>query len=396
LVLLGSGVVDTSEGATGQIAVYFDSAGTQRAREPRGAGLQDTVYVFGEDFEFLFANGAEYSIDYGPHMSLFFDFFVPPVTVGRSDTGISMGFGGNIRPGKKFLMQKAVITWLTDGCADPNSDFPRVKTHPLTADTTPVVQNFLPRPDGSTIPAFGARSQTCQIVELDIQPEHCPNSFSEALWDTLPSARKGGILELAIVGSPTVDVADIDPASCRLEGVWAMGSGLIRDVSMEAGMEDCECNGLGGDGFPDLELQFLSADLAAAIPEPNPGDTLTLTLTGSYNDGMPFSAFDCVIIVPGGISVCSSEVSTAPILGLPRPNPFNPTTQLRYSIPVSQHVNIAVYDVKGRLLDVLVNEIKTAGDHVIEWNAQGLPSGVYFYRLQTGTETMVRRATLLK
>ena len=83
-------------------------------------------------------------------------------------------------------------------------------------------------------------------------------------------------------------------------------------------------------------------------------------------------------------------------LGFPNPNPFNPVTRISYNVPTTQHVRIAIYDVAGRLVEDLVNETKAAGEHVVEWDAGRLPSGVYFYRMQTGGQTLVRRATLLK
>ncbi len=83
-------------------------------------------------------------------------------------------------------------------------------------------------------------------------------------------------------------------------------------------------------------------------------------------------------------------------LGLPSPNPFNPVTRISYNVPSMRHVRIAIYDVEGRLVENLVNEVKAPGEYVVEWDAGNLPSGVYFYRMQTGSETIVRRATLLK
>jgi hypothetical protein len=137
--------------------------------------------------------------------------------------------------------------------------------------------------------------------------------------------------------------------------------------------------------------------VAAAIPAGNPGDTLTLTLTGSYNDGMPFSAADrVVVVVADGGSPSPPPPSPQVVVGLPTPNPFNPVTQIPYSVTVSQRVQITVYDVAGRLVETLVDEVKGPGDYVIEWNAAGLSSGVYFHRLQTVSGTVVRRATLIK
>jgi hypothetical protein len=78
------------------------------------------------------------------------------------------------------------------------------------------------------------------------------------------------------------------------------------------------------------------------------------------------------------------------------PNPFNPVTTLAYTLPRSAHVRLAVYDVTGRLVVTLAQGVQSAGEHVVEWDATGLASGVYYYRLETGDVTHVRRAILLK
>jgi hypothetical protein len=323
------------------------------------------------------------------------DFALPPVTSGTSDTGISVAFGTNPQPGKAFFLQKALVQWQTTSCADLNSDYPRVVANPLFPELTPTVQEFgFPIP-GPEFPVFGARSQTCQYVELDIQPGECPNPFESTLWDSTGAGGcKGGVMTLAILGGTSVDVTTIDPVSCRLEGVSALGLGTISDVSTPDSTSDWTCNDLDGDGYDDLVLDFLSHDIAAAIPPGLPGDTLTLTLTGAYDDGMPFSTSDCVVVIGGTPSPAPPPRPVA--LGLPSPNPFNPMTRITYSVSQTQLVRLNIYDVKGRLVETLVNEIKAAGDYVVDWNARGLSSGVYFYRMTTGTETIVRRATLLK
>jgi len=63
------------------------------------------------------------------------------------------------------------------------------------------------------------------------------------------------------------------------------------------------------------------------------------------------------------------------------PNPFNPTTSIKFSIQKSGLVTLKVYDVFGKEVITLVNEIKRAGDHSIDFNATNLASGVYFYRI---------------
>jgi glucose/arabinose dehydrogenase len=63
------------------------------------------------------------------------------------------------------------------------------------------------------------------------------------------------------------------------------------------------------------------------------------------------------------------------------PNPFNPTTVVSYQLPVAGNVKLAIYDLLGREVAVLVNERKSPGTHAVQFNAQGLASGVYLYRI---------------
>jgi len=65
------------------------------------------------------------------------------------------------------------------------------------------------------------------------------------------------------------------------------------------------------------------------------------------------------------------------------PNPFNPITTIKYDIPEKSFTTLKVYDVLGNEIATLVNEEKPIGSYEIEFNANGLPGGVYFYRLQT-------------
>jgi len=83
------------------------------------------------------------------------------------------------------------------------------------------------------------------------------------------------------------------------------------------------------------------------------------------------------------------------------PNPFNPSTTIRYEVPTSSRVRIAVYDVLGREVAVLVDEVKQTGQHSVTWNADGMASGMYYCRLEaTGGDeepfAQTRTMTLLK
>ena len=78
------------------------------------------------------------------------------------------------------------------------------------------------------------------------------------------------------------------------------------------------------------------------------------------------------------------------------PNPFNHTTIIRYTIPESSEVTLTIYDLLGREITTLVNEIQTRGKHSVIWNGQGLPSGIYICHLQAGDFTQTRKLVLQK
>ena len=83
-------------------------------------------------------------------------------------------------------------------------------------------------------------------------------------------------------------------------------------------------------------------------------------------------------------------------LNQPYPNPFNPSTTLDFSIPFSDNVNIRVLDIVGREVDILMNEYLTNGNHRIEWNGQGHPSGIYFISFESRGFVETQKVVLMK
>lgn len=78
------------------------------------------------------------------------------------------------------------------------------------------------------------------------------------------------------------------------------------------------------------------------------------------------------------------------------PNPFNPATRIPYSVQVSGFTSLKVYDVLGREVATLVNEVKQPGEHSVTWDAQGMATGVYFYKLQAGNFVQTKKLLLLR
>ncbi len=78
------------------------------------------------------------------------------------------------------------------------------------------------------------------------------------------------------------------------------------------------------------------------------------------------------------------------------PNPFNPTTTIAYAVPADSRVTLKIYNYLGQEIATLVNENLPAGRYTATWNASGVSSGVYFYRIESGSTILTRKMTLLK
>ncbi len=78
------------------------------------------------------------------------------------------------------------------------------------------------------------------------------------------------------------------------------------------------------------------------------------------------------------------------------PNPFNPTTMISYQLPMNNHVTLKVYDALGREVATLVNELKDAGNYSVKFDASKLSSGMYFYILNAGNFSSVKKMILMK
>ncbi|MBO6570964.1 MAG: T9SS type A sorting domain-containing protein [Balneola sp.] len=83
-------------------------------------------------------------------------------------------------------------------------------------------------------------------------------------------------------------------------------------------------------------------------------------------------------------------------LGQNYPNPFNPTTNINYSVGEAGPVNITVYNVMGQKVAELLNTTKNAGSYQLTWNATGVASGIYYYRLTAPGQVLTRQMTLIK
>jgi hypothetical protein len=100
---------------------------------------------------------------------------------------------------------------------------------------------------------------------------------------------------------------------------------------------------------------------------------------------------------PGPLSVEQQPgIPTAFTLGQNYPNPFNPGTKIDYSLPQSGHVSLKVYDLLGREVATLFDGEQVAGNYTATFDGAKLASGVYLYRLQSGTSSVAKKLVLMK
>ncbi|MBI5403940.1 MAG: T9SS type A sorting domain-containing protein [Ignavibacteriae bacterium] len=101
-------------------------------------------------------------------------------------------------------------------------------------------------------------------------------------------------------------------------------------------------------------------------------------------------------ICPTGVNLISSDIPAEYKLYNNYPNPFNPNTIIKYQITNSKFSTLKIFDILGREVKTLVKEFQKAGVYEVSFDADGLPSGIYFYRLQSGDFADVKRMILIK
>jgi hypothetical protein len=92
----------------------------------------------------------------------------------------------------------------------------------------------------------------------------------------------------------------------------------------------------------------------------------------------------------------SDKVPSAFALQQNYPNPFNPSTTIQYQVASAGFVSLRVYNLLGQEIVTLVNDVKQPGTYALQWNVEGMPSGIYFYKMQSGTLSATRRMMVVK
>ncbi|MFN1835585.1 M12 family metallo-peptidase [Balneola sp. MJW-20] len=163
----------------------------------------------------------------------------------------------------------------------------------------------------------------------------------------------------------------------------------------------------------DFPFSYLNADKVAGVITPGQSETISFEVDASdlelgfYNTTMTVYTNDAgntELSVPLQIEVTENVSNESGSGDLPDeitlaqnfPNPFNPTTQISYSINEPQRVSIDVFDIQGRKVATLFDGFRNSGRYTATFDASGLASGVYIYRLMTPANVITRRMVLIK
>ncbi len=243
-----------------------------------------------------------------------------------------------------------------------------------------------------------AWAQSADSTRSDYVPS--PYNHMSVDWPSLGVAKDGSTIALAFTGLNTDDIdstalpptayVDIYLTYSMDNGeTWADPINVTNNDGTNLGWDDRYPslaktnyeNGADPDPTHDVWMIYESDDLAG---------TYIQGVEGSLNmDYVKFTGVD----IPG-TGIGGRGGTSGP--GLPRaaalsqnyPNPFNPSTAIRYQVPERSHVSIEIYDVRGRLVQTLINEEKDAGNYSVQWNGKTsngshVSSGIYFYTMKT-------------
>lgn len=184
--------------------------------------------------------------------------------------------------------------------------------------------------------------------------------------------------------------------------LWAVaGSPLTNDTLYSINVRTGVISPIGTTGFnvrmnalywgADGALTALAADALLRID--------TTTGAGTFETYLDVEGLRSIAVLPRSTATGSEIPKRSPesfAIDQNYPNPFNPSTTIKYELPRAAHVTICVFDALGREVSVLVNERIEAGSHEVQFDADGLASGIYLYRLRAGEFASTKKMLVLK
>jgi len=150
-------------------------------------------------------------------------------------------------------------------------------------------------------------------------------------------------------------------------------------------------------GYPETWSQFTLE--VSGLSEPTTGRFAFRYYVhggGPSGDNSNYIGVDAVAVAQPGVSTDDGATATSFSMTQNHPNPFANSTTIQYTLGEAAPVRIDVFDVTGRLVTTVVNAEMPAGTHTAIWNANGVASGMYLYRIQAGSQTQTMRAIVAR
>lgn len=183
-----------------------------------------------------------------------------------------------------------------------------------------------------------------------------------------------------------------------------MGNGMINGMNKAGGIVYAYRNGeISGYAMTDMNGKYFIDGLAPGqytvlVDKPGFNESGTVSVSAGYDiTGSPLSgSADFTLNSTTSVTVDQTIVPKEFVLEQNYPNPFNPSTTIRYSMPTAGNVSLKVFDILGKEVATLVNGYQQTGKYSVTFNALNLSSGMYFYRLETGSVKEVKKMILMK
>jgi hypothetical protein len=326
----------------------------------------------------LFVDGTHLSTDTGKSWtSVSGDFYIQinDLTVSRKNLFLATVSGG------VFLLRNDSLNWIAVG-----DDFTQQSVESIIADSTYLFAGtyyggLWRRPLSEMIPI--ASEEWGFILDND-SANHGQLNFEKysnriTVNGSWRSMYQGSIIQ-GVISSGTATVADtiismtLHGTATNLDAPYGHQNSLFTES-------------LGGSAYNGISSGTYSLDFSATgWPSNIQGSFDATRLNGSGVTGG----------VVTGVDKTGDVVPKAFTLSQNYPNPFNPTTSISFNIPSRSFVSLKVFDAVGRVVSTIVSEVLPAGNYTKRWNAIGMPSGVYFYRIQAGSFVQTKKLILLK